>query len=66
MPYDDNIFIFLCQEKISKKIKYFEFDVSFVNFIGRFFLLYNLDVQIKNAMLFKLINLTLKIDFMKS
>ena len=66
MPYDDNIFIFLCQEKISKKIKYFEFDVSFVNFIGRFFLLYNLDVQIKNAMLFKLINLALKIDFIKS
>ena len=66
MPYDDNIFIFLCQEKISKKIKYFEFDVSFVNFIGRFFLLYNLDVQIKNAMQFKLINLTLKIDFIKS
>lgn len=66
MPYDDNIFIFLCQEKISKKIKYFEFDVSFVNFIGRIFLLYNLDVQIKNAMLFKLINLALKIDFIKS
>ena len=66
MPYDDNIFIFLCQEKISKKIKYFEFDVSFVNFIGRIFLLYNLDVQIKNAMQFKLINLTLKIDFIKS
>lgn len=66
MPYDDNIFIFLCQEKISKKIKYFEFDESFVNFIGQIFLLYNLDVQIKNAMLFKLINLNLKVDFIKS